>query len=184
MKYSNYINEIFDKLNKVNNDLLKKASDAIILRIKKKKNIFVFGNGGSAAVSNHYICDFLKLVRTHTKYKPKIFSLTNSMELITAISNDISYDKIFSYQLESLGNAGDLAIMISASGNSKNILEAIKICKKQKISIISFTGFNGGKLKRLSNIPIHLNLKNYGQAEDSHHILMHFLMEDVIKKLK
>ena len=148
-----------------------------------EKNIFVCGNGGSAAISNHYICDFLKLVRQKTIYKPKFLSLASSMETITAISNDFSYDKIFSYQLETLGEKDDVIILISSSGNSKNMIEVLKIAKKKKIFVISFTGFNGGYLKKNSNLSIHIPTKTYSIAEDTHHILMHHLMERLIIKL-
>ena len=79
-----------------------KAAKLILSTIKKKKTIYVCGNGGSAAIANHYVCDFLKFFRQKTKYIPKIISLSNSIETITAIANDIDYNKIFSYQAESL----------------------------------------------------------------------------------
>ena len=82
-------------------------------KIKSNKNIFICGNGGSAAIANHYVADYLKLLRTHTKLKPKFISLVSNLELITAISNDINYDKIFSYQIESLANNNDLLIKLA-----------------------------------------------------------------------
>jgi len=106
------------------------------------------------------------------------------MELITAISNDINYDKIFSYQLESLANQNDLLILISSSGNSKNIINALKFAKKNSITTIGFTGFNGGYLKKNCDISIHFENKSYQLSEDAHHILMHFIMIELIKKFK
>ena len=176
-------------INKLNNSLLaldtkniEKVSEKILKVIKNKNQIFVCGNGGSAAIANHYVPDYLKLIRHNTKYKPIVKSLSSDLELITAISNDINYSKIFSYQAESLCKKGDLLIIISSSGNSKNVINLANWAKKNKVFSISFTGFDGGKLKKISNLNIHINIKNYGLVEDSHHILMHAIMHYIIKK--
>ena len=84
-------------------------------KILSNSNIFVCGNGGSAAIANHYICDFLKGLRTGTNLKPKFFSLSSNIETISAIANDISYSEIFRYQLESLSKSNDLVIFVSSS---------------------------------------------------------------------
>jgi phosphoheptose isomerase len=158
-----------------------KAAKLILLTIKKKKTIYVCGNGGSAAIANHYVCDFLKFFRQKTKYIPKIISLSNSIETITAIANDIDYNKIFSYQAESLCEKNDLIIIISSSGKSKNIIEIIKTAKKKGIKILGFSGFKGGYLKKNSDISVHIAAENYGISEDSHHILMHVLLQYLIR---
>jgi D-sedoheptulose 7-phosphate isomerase len=158
-----------------------KAAKLILSTIKKKKTIYVCGNGGSAAIANHYVCDFLKFFRQKTKYIPKIISLSNSIETITAIANDIDYNKIFSYQAESLCEKNDLIIIISSSGKSKNIIEIIKTAKKKGIKILGFSGFKGGYLKKNSDISVHIAAENYGISEDSHHILMHVLLQYLIR---
>jgi len=160
---------------------LDKAANAIISTIKNDNDIYVCGNGGSAAIANHYVVDFLKFFRENSSYKPKIYSLSNSIEAITAISNDISYDKIFSYQAENLCKKNDLIIIISSSGNSKNVIELINFAKSKKIKTIGFSGFKGGYLKKNSNISIHINAENYGISEDSHHILMHGILQYLVK---
>jgi len=158
-----------------------KAAKLIIETIKKKKTIYVCGNGGSAAIANHYVCDFLKFFRQKTQYKPRIISLSNNIETITAIANDIDYKKIFSYQAESLCEKKDLIIIISSSGDSKNIVEILKMAKKKKIKTLGFSGFNGGYLKKNSDVSVHIAAENYGISEDSHHILMHVLLQYLIK---
>lgn len=177
-----YVEDISIEIKKLDKTKLEKAILLLKNSIQKQKTIFVCGNGGSAAISNHYICDYLKLIRTNTKHKPKVISLSSNLELITAISNDISYSEVFSYQLESLGKKGDLLILISSSGNSKNIINVIKTSKKLGLKTIGFSGFEGGYLKRNSDCSININLNNYGQSEDSHHILMHCLMQYFIQK--
>ena len=160
---------------------LNQAALQILKTIKKDATIYVCGNGGSAAISNHYVVDFLKFFREKTDYNPKIISLSNNVETITAISNDIDYKYIFSYQAENLCNKNDLIIIISSSGNSKNIIELIKFAKKRKITTIGFSGFKGGYLKKNSDISIHIEVQNYGISEDAHHILMHAQLQYLIK---
>ena len=180
----NYKKSEFDLVRQIN----KKHFNSIILLIEKtiklKKNIFVCGNGGSASTANHLVCDVFKRISQNTRLKPKVISLVNNMELITAISNDIKYDKIFSFQYESLQNSGDLVIIFSVSGNSKNLVELAKIAKK-KNKIISFTGKNGGKVKKLSTENININSNNYGIVEDVHLSLMHSISQIIrLKNLK
>ena len=179
-----YVNSLCNSLMNANIKKINKSVELIINQIKKNKTVYVCGNGGSAAIANHYVCDFSKLLRQNTNLKAKFVSLSSNIEVITAISNDISYDQIFKYQAETYIKKGDLIILISASGNSKNIIELAKWAKQQKIKTISFTGFNGGKLIRLSDININIKIDNYGKTEDSHHILMHIIMQYLIDKFK
>ena len=176
-----FYNEYIDVLNKTlkNADLkkIKLASNLIEKKILKNKTIFVCGNGGSAAISNHFVCDYIKLLRLNTNLKPKVISLSTNVEVITAISNDFSYEKIFSNQLEYLAKKDDLLVLISSSGNSKNIINAVDYCKKNKIQTIGLSGFKGGYLNKFSTIGINFNSENYGVSEDTHHILMHVMMQ-------
>ena len=167
-------------------DIKKLEKVALIIRktIHKKRTIFVCGNGGSAAIANHYVCDYLKFLKQHSNLKPKVVSFSNSIETITAISNDISYDQVFKYQAENLCEKNDLLIIISSSGNSKNIKEVLKYAKKIKVKTIGFSGFDGGFLKKNCDISIHMNVKNYGITEDAHHILMHIILQYLIRTEK
>lgn len=178
---NNYIDELSKSLLKINKRNLDEAAYEIINTIKSKRTIFVCGNGGSAAISNHYICDFLKFFRQKTKLRPKILSFSDNIETITAIANDLDYKYVFSYQAESLCAKNDLILIISSSGNSKNIIELLKFSKKNNIKTIGFSGFTGGYLKRKCDISIHVKADNYGISEDSHHILMHVLLQYLIK---
>ncbi len=180
--YREYTQTLNDVLNSVDFKKLKMFSELLQKIILNKKNIFVCGNGGSAAIANHLVCDYIKLMRKNTNLKPKVISLSTNIELITAISNDFSYDKIFSDQLSYLATKGDLLILISSSGNSKNIVNAIKYCKKNKIKTIGFCGFKGGYLSKNADIDLHFNCENYGISEDSHHILMHIIMQFLRQK--
>tara|TARA_B100002052_G_scaffold286195_1_gene299818 strand:+ start:153 stop:734 length:582 start_codon:yes stop_codon:yes gene_type:complete len=182
--FNNYVKKLFEALNAISIRNLDKASDEIKKTIKKNGTIYVCGNGGSAAIANHYVVDFLKFFRENSNLKPKIISFSNSIETISAISNDIDYKFIFKYQAETYCKKNDLIIIISSSGNSKNIIEVVKYAKSKKIKTIGFSGFKGGYLKRNSNISVHVNSQNYGMSEDSHHILMHLTLQYLIWNLK
>jgi phosphoheptose isomerase len=181
--YKDYINILNKCLHKIDEESLSKIAKEIFVALKKKKHIFICGNGGSAAIANHFLADYAKYIKTNKKLKPHVTSLSANVEIITAISNDIKFDNIFSYQLENLINKNDLLIAISSSGNSKNILEAIKMCNNKGGKSISFLGFNGGEAKKISNYSLVLNVRNYGLSEDSAHIFMHVICQYLKQKL-
>ena len=112
--FTDYTKNLGKVLGEIDFTKLEKASNFLEKTISVNKNIFVCGNGGSAAIANHLVCDYIKLMRKNTKLKPKVITLSSNIELITAISNDFSYDKIFSEQLNYLGNKNDLLILISS----------------------------------------------------------------------
>ena len=180
---TNYLNFLSSSLLKSNFQNLDKSVSLILKKIKNKNSIYICGNGGSAAIANHYVVDFLKFFKEKTNLKPKIYSLSNSIETITAISNDLNYSKVFSYQADSFCNKNDLLIIVSSSGNSKNIINLLKFSKRKKISTIGFSGFDGGYLKKNCDISVHVDAKNYGIAEDTHHILMHIQLQYLIYKI-
>ena len=180
--FQDYILNLNNSLKNIDLKKIQKITNLIEDTIKMNKCIFICGNGGSAAISNHYVADYLKLLRTNTNLMPKIISLASNMELITAISNDLDYNKIFSYQLESLGKKNDLLILISSSGNSKNLVYALNSAKKIKMKSISFVGFKGGKLLKLSDLCLHTKIDNYGICEDAAQIFMHVIIQFIRQK--
>jgi phosphoheptose isomerase len=102
--------------------------------------------------------------------------------MITAIANDISYAKIFAFQMENYCKKGDCLICFSSSGQSRNIIEAIKSARRFKMNVISMTGFDGGRVKKISDVNIHFKVHNYGLSEDCHHIMMHILCQFLRQK--
>ena len=180
---SEYIGTLTECVKNTNLKNLELSANEIYKTILRNGSIYVCGNGGSAAIANHYVVDFLKFFKDKTKLKPKIFSLSNNIETITAISNDINYKKVFSFQAENYCEKKDLLLIISSSGNSENIKEVLKFEKKKKIKTIGFSGFSGGYLKKKSDISIHINANNYGISEDAHHILMHIQLQYLVKKI-
>ena len=140
---TNYFMTLNESCKKINLKKLSTILSEILKIIVKKKNIYIAGNGGSGSIANHFVCDFNKsiLISSNRRLKPRFFSLSSSPEMITAIGNDISPDKIFSSQLEMLAQKSDALIAMSCSGNSKNINEAIKFAKKKGLIIFYICGF-------------------------------------------
>ena len=183
--YKGYLERLNYAANKIDKKNLLKAVKLIEDTVKKENYIYVCGNGGSAAIANHYICDYFKQLSKYTDLRAKIRSLNSDSDLISAISNDISYDQIFKIQAERYMKKNDILLLISSSGNSKNIKQVLNFCKKRKIKTIGFTNFNGGYLKKNCNISIHSQIENYGIGEDINHILMHMIMQYIsIKNTK
>ena len=114
--------------------------------------LYVCGNGGSASISNHLVCDHSKSGQTDTDIKPRVISLATNIEMITAIANDISYDDIFVYQLRTLAKEGDVLMTISSSGDSENVVRAAEWAKDQGLDVISPTGFDGGRSGELATV--------------------------------
>ena len=181
LKSSDYFDDYISTkdllLKKIDQKILNKIIQEILNSIKNKRDFFSCGNGGSAATAEHLSCDFSKGSCTNTNLNFKVFSLNSNVALMTAIANDISYDDVFSYQLNRYGKANDVLLAFSVSGTSKNIIKCTKIAKKKKIKIISFTGFNGGVLKKLSNYNINFPSNNFGIVEDCHLTIMHFISQ-------
>ena len=160
-------------------DDVKLQEAAAILRVAfdRRASIYVCGNGGSAAISNHFICDHLKGVQTDTKVLPRIVSLVSNVETITAVANDISYDDVFVYQLATLAASGDVLVTISSSGDSENVVRAVQWAKENGCKTICMTGFGGGRTAALADINLHVEGDNYGIVEDIHQSLMHILAQ-------
>jgi D-sedoheptulose 7-phosphate isomerase len=177
----NYFETIKNVTDNIDENQLQLIINILIQKIKNRNNIFVAGNGGSSSVANHLFCDFNKGIKISSKSKmiPKVISLSNSIEIITAISNDINYDKIFSFQLENYYKKGDCLICFSSSGQSKNIINVINFASKNKIKTILFQGF--GKLNKKINPDYYINLKykNYGITEDIFQSMMHIISQNI-----
>lgn len=176
-----YINAYIRGMSALDRIEFSKALDAITKAAFFKKNIYVAGNGGSAAISEHLCCDFMKGTKVklhHHRIKP--ISLSSNLPLITAIANDISYEDTISYQIESIMEGGDVLILISSSGNSPNIVKAASAAKEIG-TIIGLTGFTGGKLMEMADVKLHIPISNYGVVEDCHQSIMHLISQTIAK---
>ncbi len=172
-----YVSELQQVMAKIDSDQLEKVLKTLANVTATAKNIYVCGNGGSAAIADHLCCDWSK--GTHFKNMPslKTQSLSSNVALLTACANDFGFEKSFSQQLEMFGENGDVLIAISSSGNSENILQAVHKAKEKSMITIGLSGFAGGKLKNACDLNLHVPFENYGLVEDSHQILMHVLAQ-------
>lgn len=156
---------------------LTRAGEMIASVVDADGSIFSCGNGGSAAIANHLVCDCLKGTRADTEIRPRVFSLSTTVELITAIGNDFGYQDVFSYQLESTASSGDLLIAISSSGSSPNILKALRTARALGMSTLAMVGFDGGEAATLADVALWVKADNYGVVEDVHQSLMHIFAQ-------
>ncbi len=173
----NYKVQVQDGLDSIDTRIFLDIVELITNTHRARANIFVAGNGGSAAIAEHFSCDHSKGVSNNTGYFPKIISLTSNVSLLTAYANDIGYSRVFAEQLVNHADAGDLLFVISSSGNSPNIIEALKVAKQLNMKTVALTGFNGGQASNMADYNIHIDIDNYGVVEDCHQIIMHMLAQ-------
>mgnify|MGYP003956630795 CR=1 FL=1 len=183
--YLNHINEVFSKVDKRKLNQLVNCFKVIR---KKGHTLFAIGNGGGAATATTLANDlgFDILKKTKTKKPFRILSLTDNNAVTTAIANDTGYENLFLNQLSIHFKRNDYLLIFSASGNSKNLIKAAQFVRKKKGKVIGIIGFDGGKLKNLCDLCIHLptNKGEYGPVEDIQLMINHMLSHWFQKKIK
>lgn len=183
--FENYRDTIYYVSAEINQEELFDAFIALKNAIDKDQQIFVCGNGGSAAIANHLSTDFFKGIRTSTFATPRVYSLCTNQNLISAIANDVGNEKTFSYQLETLMRPGDVLICISSSGNSPNIKEAVAFTTEvfPTNKIIGMSGFDKENFLNVHcDISLYVPSYNYGLVEDTHSMIMHTLSQTLRKQ--
>lgn len=147
-----------------------------------RNNIYTIGNGASASIAQHWACDYTKGCKKGG-LRPRVISLAANIPLMTAISNDISYDDVYSFQIDALGQEGDVLVAISSSGNSPNVVKAIEKAKEMKVKTIALTGFSpDNKCAQLADISIHVDCHEYEATEDVHQAIMHMIAKYIRAK--
>ena len=176
------LNENFEKNKEVLSNLDLKLIENLAIKIdetRKSNNfIFVAGNGGSSSTASHFVNDLVKATRKSNRHPfIKAISITDNVPLITAISNDINYSDIFKFSLESLASPGDMLIVISASGNSENLIKAVEYSNQNNIYTSGLLGFDGGVLNKILNLPNLVNTPSgeYEMVENMHMIICHLI---------
>lgn len=172
-----YSDQISQAYASVDRNQLRAAQSLLVSALEQDMHLFSCGNGGSAAIANHLVCDHTKGVSTDTPFRPRVFSLSTNVETLTAIANDIDYSEIFSQQLHFLARPGDVLVAISSSGDSENIVKALQWARSNRIGSIAMTGFSGGRARQLADVSLHVEADNYGVIEDVHQSLMHILAQ-------
>lgn len=197
MKYRGYV-EQFLKDAKLIIDNLERDKIVTVIEIlykawKGRKQIFVMGNGGSAATASHFVCDLAKNTIVDGKKRFKVIGLTDNIPLMTSWANDSGFDNLFSEQLKNLIQKNDVVIAISSRGvqkldkkglASQNLLKATNLAKRYQAKVIGLTGFDGGMIKKLSDICINVPGKSIAHIEAIHLALVHLICNCLYKKIK
>lgn len=139
--------------------------------------IWMAGNGGSAGIADHSVCDIVKGTYAPGKNPVRAISLSANGPLMTALGNDISYDDIYAEQLKYYLTEKDALLLVSSSGNSENVVRACALANEKDVPTIAFTGFEGGRLKEMADHVVHVPVQNYGIVEDIHQSLIHVLTQ-------
>ncbi|MQY44165.1 SIS domain-containing protein [Epibacterium sp. SM1969] len=170
-----YIQDFSRGLKAVDVAALAQAITAIQTAIDNGKRLYVVGNGGSAAIADHLVCDFAKGTDTEGHPALAVQSLASAPALISALANDFGLEHVFAKQVGYFCQPQDVLIAISSSGNSANIINAVTEAKSRDVAVVGLSGFAGGKLAELADIPLYVPVDNYAVVEDCHQSLMHVI---------
>ena len=176
-----YIATINDAMDKIDHAQFEKIITILAQAYTHDRQVFIAGNGGSAGTANHFVCDFGKNAVPFKGLGPgkrrfRIISVSDNIEKITALGNDISFEEIFRQQLINLMREGDVFLAISASGNSPDIVRACEYAREMKSRIIVLAGFDGGKIREYAETAIVVPLSSYEQIEDIHLVILHMVV--------
>ncbi|MFZ5571887.1 MAG: sugar phosphate nucleotidyltransferase [Thermodesulfobacteriota bacterium] len=174
-----YITRLKSILDAFDHDGFEKIVALILEAYEHGRHIFVMGNGGSGATASHLACDINKGCCFDLEKKFKMICLNDNMPTILALANDVSYEAVFVEQLKNFFLPGDLVIGISGSGNSENVLRAIRYARENEGRTIGLSGFSGGKLARLAEVPFIAAVDDMQQVEDIHMVVVHMIMQGV-----
>jgi D-sedoheptulose 7-phosphate isomerase len=178
--FHSYVQDLGATLNEIDRPTLARVVDLFRTARDEDRQIFIVGNGGSAATASHMACDLGKGTIDFANPSFKRFrtiSLTDNTALITALGNDLAFERVFVEQLRNLLRPKDLVVVITASGNSPNLLPVIEYAREVGAVTIGLLGFGGGKARGLVDIPLVVSSRNYGIAEDFHLIVQHILTQ-------
>ena len=171
----NYLEDLRAALDVLELEQVQAARQLIGTARDQGRQVFLCGNGGSAATASHMANDLGKGASYDRDSRFRVIALTDNVSWMTALANDINYEAIFAEQLRNLGQAGDVLVAISGSGNSQNVLNAVEVARGKGMKTIGWTGFDGGKLAGLADLAIVAGSNHMGRVEDIHTILMHLV---------
>jgi D-sedoheptulose 7-phosphate isomerase len=172
-----YCRKINQAVQQINLEKLSLMSDCLWDALQLKKQVFICGNGGSAANAMHIANDFIYGIGKRSDAAMKVHALTANQSIMTCLANDISYTDVFSYQLEALGQRDDILIALSGSGNSPNIIKAIEAAKIIGMKAFAILGYDGGRCLEIADNSIHIPIKDMQISEDIQLIVGHMIMQ-------
>ena len=170
-----YLDEVRDTLDLLPLERIQEVVDLLLSANYAGSTVFIMGNGGSAATASHFACDLAKGTITPGRPRFRVVALTDNVPLMTAWSNDVSYDNVFADQLSGLMRQADVVVAFSGSGNSPNVLQAVEVARRMEGVTIGFSGFAGGRLSTLVDLPVVVPCDCMEQIEDVHVVLCHLV---------
>jgi D-sedoheptulose 7-phosphate isomerase len=178
-----FLNRFEEMLHRVDLTALERVALGLSSARDKGATIYIAGNGGSAATASHWVNDLGKATKIRGQMPMRVMSLSDNVSWLTALANDEGYERVFSGQLENFARQGDVLIVISASGNSPNLLRAVETARACKISTIGFLGFDGGILKNMVDECLWIPTEKgaYGLVESGHSLLCHMLTDCLVR---
>lgn len=181
---SAYVTDVQTILSQLSKEDVARVIEVLLQANEERRRVFIVGNGGSAATASHFACDLSKGASVAGLPRFGVIALTDNVPLITAWANDTDYQNVFAQQMVGLIRRGDVVIGISGSGNSTNVLNAIRLGTQRGATTIGLTGFDGGALKTLVDVNIHVPSFCMEQVEDTHLILAHLITTQVRNTLQ
>ena len=179
-----YLNRLKELLDMFQHDRFDEIGKALLSAYDRDNQIFIMGNGGSGSTASHFACDLNKGSCFNLEKKFKVICLNDNMPTMLAYANDLSYSKVFVEQLRNFLQPGDVVIGVSASGNSENVLQALSFAKEKGAETIGLTGFDGGRLAQIVDIPLVVKIDDMQKVEDVHMVVVHMLMQYFCKTLQ
>ena len=186
MDYTNQISNYFERVKKtldmVDREALSQVMNLLEQSRLEDRQVFIMGNGGSAATASHFCCDFNKGISICKDRRYRMICLNDNVPTLMAYANDNGYQDVFVGPLQNFYRKGDVVIGISGSGNSENVVRAMQWAKEHSAVTVAFTGYDGGRLKQIADYGVHIPVNDMQITEDLHmildHCMMHILSEE------
>lgn len=179
-----YLAAVQKVLERVDHAVIDQMTEAIWRAYEARKTLFLFGNGGSAALASHFVCDIGKGTVRGGERRLKAIALTDNVPVLTAWANDKSYEDVFSEQLRALAGKGDIALAISGSGNSPNVIRGLEAARTLGLQTLVLTGFSGGQAKPLADLCLVVPSDSMQHIEDAHLCASHAIFLAVRERMK
>lgn len=173
---SAYIDRLQDAIASLPAEGIERLGESLYRAYRNGKQVFVAGNGGSASTASHMAADLAKNTIGPNMRRFRIFSLNDNVAIMTALANDLSYEDIFVEQLINIIGPGDVLIVVSGSGNSVNVLKAMRYARAQCAEVVALLGFDGGNARELADVTVVVDSDEYGVIEDLHLVINHILV--------
>ena len=182
VKAADYLGETRGVMARLDADLIDRISEQIWQAYEQERTVYLFGNGGSAALASHLACDLAKGTAANGRRRMRAVSLNDNLALLTALANDLEYDEIFAEQLHHI-EPGDVALAISSSGNSPNVVRGLEVAQQAGATTVAITGFKGGRVKSLCDMCLVVPSEHVQYIEDSHLSVMHAIFSAVRQRM-